>query len=220
MRITPTAAILGLLFAVCLLPTAMAGKVIDHGRHGDIDKVNGDIEIGKQSEAGNLETVNGDIEVDDGSKVGEMETVNGDIELGSNVSGDSAETVNGSISGKNGTQIAGNVETVNGGVRLADGSAARQVETVNGTIALDGTRVSHDIETVNGNIELSGSTKVSGAVIFRKPSGMGWFNNSKKPTLTVKAGVEVGSVILEREIDLQIDPAAKVGKIERRYDNK
>ncbi len=218
MRITPTAAIVALLMGISALP-ATAGKVIDNGRYGDIDKVNGDIEIGKNSEAGDLETVNGDIEVDDGSKVGEMETVNGDIELGANVSGRSAETVNGSISGKNGTVIDGNVETVNGGVQMGDGSSARQIETVNGKIELDGTHVAKDIETVNGNIDLSGKTRIDGAIVFRKPSGFGWGNN-KKPTLTIKSGVEVGSVVLEREVELNIDAGAKVGKIDRRYESK
>lgn len=217
MRFTPTAALVVLMIGVCAAP-AFAGKVIDNGRHGDIDKVNGDIEIGKNSEAGDLETVNGDIEVDDGSKVGQMETVNGDIELGANVSGHSAETVNGSITGKNGTVIQNEVETVNGGIRFGDGSSARQLETVNGTIELVGTHIAKDIETVNGNIEISGNSSVDGAIIFRKPSGWGWGNN-KKPKLTLKPGVVVGSVILEREVELDIE-GAKVGKIDRRYDSK
>ncbi len=219
MRITPTAAILGLLLTVCVLPAALAGKVIDHGRYGDVDKVNGDIEIGKQSEAGNLDTVNGDIEVDDGSTVGEMETVNGSIELGNTVTAKSAETVNGSIRGKTGTRIDGPVETVNGSVNLDNGSDVREVSTVNGDITLEGTRVARDIETVNGDVRLSGNSNVEGTVTFSKPSGWGWFNNSKKPKLIIAAGVTVNKVVLEREVELQIDAAAKVGTIDRRYES-
>jgi len=73
------------------------------------------------------------------------------------------------------------------------------------------------MELVNGRVELSGTTVLAGDLTVRKPTGMGigWGSNSnKKPVIVIGAGVEVrGRIVLEREVDLQIDPAARVGQI-------
>lgn len=217
MRLTPTAGILALMFCVCLIPVALAHDH-DDAQNGDISKVNGSIKVANNTHAGNIDTVNGDISVGDECQVGEVETVNGSIKIGSHVSAHHAETVNGDISGQDAVNFMEGVETVNGSIRLGTGSeVGKSLETVNGEINLDGTHINHDIETVNGNVHLQGNTVVDGTLTMRKPHGSHFCffscGDSKKPIVEIGAGVQVHEIVLEREVDLRIDPAAQVGKV-------
>lgn len=220
MRITPTTYLLAGLVLVGLMPLAMAHE---SGSLGDIDRVNGDIEIGVNSTAGDLDTVNGDIEVGKASKVGNADTVNGDIRLDSGASARSLDTVNGSIKAEQNVVVTGSVDTVNGNIRFDKGGRIEQnVETVNGDIRLDDTQIGHNIETVQGDIVLQGASVVTGSIVVHKNKSLVCLFgcDGDKPRIELAAGVQVGSIILEREVELAVNPAAKVGKIEKRYEKK
>lgn len=182
---------------------------------GDLSTVNGEIRVGPGARAGDVETVNGSIDLADQASVADVETVNGSVRGGAGVriEGD-LEAVNGSLRFGPGLRLAGDATTVNGSVEASQCEVGRDVETVNGTLRFDSCQLRGAMELVNGRVELSGTTVLAGDLTVRKPS-MGWGNsNNKKPVIVIGAGVEVrGRIVLEREVDLQIDPAARVGQI-------
>lgn len=181
---------------------------------GDLSSVNGEIRVGAGARAGDVETVNGSIDLGDQAVVADVETVNGSIRGGSGVriEGD-LEAVNGSLRFGPGLRLAGDATTVNGSIEASQCEVGRDVETVNGTLRFDGCQLRGAMELVNGRVELSGPTVLAGDLTVRKPSGMGWGSN-KKPVIVIGAGVELrGRIVLEREVELQIDPAARVGQI-------
>jgi DUF4097 and DUF4098 domain-containing protein YvlB len=183
----------------------------------DIDRVNGAIRTEAGVEYGDLETVNGSIRLASGASARSVETVNGSIVIEDQGRAGSAETVNGSITARNGASIQDNLSTVNGAISLAESSVAGgRVETVNGGIRLDFARVDGNIETVNGDIEVLAGSIVKGGIFVRKPSGS-WFNfnnNSRVPRVVIGANSVVeGELVFEREVELLVDPSAKIGKV-------
>jgi len=196
-------------------------QVEDNGKAGNLDSVNGGITVGNNAEAGNIDTVNGGIRVGKGSKVGKIDAVNGGISLDDGATAVSVDTVNGGFKGGTEVKILQSLESVNGGISLKAGSSiGRDIENVNGKIHLDGVSVAGNIDTVNGPIELKGATKVSGKLIVRKTQSNWcfWDCDSHKPIITIGPDVEVqGGLLLEREVELHIDPNAKIGPIEHAY---
>ena len=210
-------------FSSLLSTAAIAGtNVPDGGRMGDMDSVNGGFTIGDNAEVGNVDTVNGGIRVGKNSRVGKIDAVNGGISLGDGSSAINVDTVNGGFKGGENVKIERSIDSVNGGISLNNGSTiGEDIDNVNGKIYLNGVQVGGNIETVNGPIELTGATKVNGKLTIKKPGGWCFFDcDDRKPTVIIGANVEiVGGIVLEREVDLQLDPAAKVGNIEHKYKN-
>src|SRR5689334_13742047 len=102
--------------ALCLL---LAAATPAFAGDGDIDKVNGSIQLG------------------DGAHTGALETVNGSIRAGGGLVVDgSVETVNGSIFFDRGGRIAKGVSTVNGAIGLVDTDLGGGIDTVNGDITV------------------------------------------------------------------------------------
>lgn len=222
-RIAPLA--LAACVAWALASPAFAGK--------NVDRVFGSITAEAGEEYGSLDSVNGSITIRDGAKVRSADTVNGSIRIGSEAEVGSAETVNGSIRVGDRARVSV-VETVNGGIRIDDGAAIERhveavngsielgskaqvggdVENVNGRIELDDARVGGDVATTNGDITLRKGSVIAGDLRVHKPQGF-WFNgNSSKPRVTLEAGSEVkGNLVLDREVELVIEPGAKHGAI-------
>jgi cytoskeletal protein CcmA (bactofilin family) len=105
-------------------------------------------------------TLNKSIRVDAGGESSGASSVNGSITIGEKavVTGD-VETVNGSIRIDSGASIK-DASTVNGGVRLAEGVSAEDLSTVNGSIKVaESVTVNGAVEAVNGRINVEkGST--------------------------------------------------------------
>lgn len=104
---------------------------------------------------------NKDVHIEPGSQSGGHSTVNGSIEVGSGavVDGD-LETVNGSIRVDENARI-GNAKTVNGRIRLASGVTAGEIGSVNGSITVERDATLDDISVVNGRIELEAGAGVA-----------------------------------------------------------
>lgn len=105
------------------------------------------------------------VSIGEGETSGGESTVNGTIEVGRDavVNGD-LETVNGSIRIDANARVE-RVETVNGSVRLADGVSTTGVQSVNGAIDLGGeVTVDGEVSVVNGRIELGEGSRVASTV--------------------------------------------------------
>lgn len=98
--------------------------------------------------------INENVEIEPGSETGGHSSVNGSIDVGSDavVNGD-LETVNGSIRVDRNARIE-DAQTVNGRIRLGSGVTAGEVQSVNGSILVEQGATLEDISVVNGRIEL------------------------------------------------------------------
>ena len=107
-------------------------------------------------------TINKSIKIEAGGESGGATSVNGSITIGEDavVTGD-VQTVNGSIRVDSGARIQ-DASTVNGGVRLADGVQADDLSTVNGSIKVaESVTVDGEIEAVNGRISVENGSSVA-----------------------------------------------------------
>lgn len=200
---------LSLALALLILPCTASVHA-----EGDVDKINGSIQIKNGEQAGDLTTVNGGIRIDAAGRAAKVSTVNGGVRLGSQARAASVETVNGGIGLDQGAQVAGTVTTVNGGIRL-DKSAdvGGRAETVNGRISLDAAHVGGGIETVGGDIEIGADSRVEGGIVVKKPSGWSW-GRSSKPRIVIGPRATVqGTLDFEREVELFVSDSATVGTI-------
>ncbi|MEM7612173.1 MAG: hypothetical protein AAF270_10860 [Pseudomonadota bacterium] len=114
---------------------------------GDLETVNGSISIAENVQAGAVESVNGRIQIDRGADIASSETVNGRNSIGpdSRVAGD-VSTVNGLISVGSGSEVGGDISAVNGKIRLNNVMVNGNVENINGGMELkDGTRVAQSV---------------------------------------------------------------------------
>lgn len=105
--------------------------------------------------------LNESIDIEPGSETGGHSTVNGSITVGSDavVNGD-LETVNGSIRVDENATVE-DVQTVNGRIRLAAGVTAGEVQSVNGSVSAEQEATLEDISVVNGKIELQARARVA-----------------------------------------------------------
>ncbi|MEM1182028.1 MAG: hypothetical protein AAGM22_27015 [Acidobacteriota bacterium] len=146
---------------------------------GSLTSVNGSITVGSQAKVkGNAQTVNGSIRVGDGTAIGDVSTVNGSIRVNDQV------------------QVSGSLESVNGAIETGAGtSVGGDVQTINGQVRLKGTAVDGGIETHNGSIILSEGSRVSRSVRIKGEQKLG-------STSTIEVQLTGGSVI---EGDLIVD---------------
>ena len=107
-------------------------------------------------------SVNKSVKVPDGAQADGASSVNGSVTVGTyaTINGD-LETVNGSIKVGEGTTLF-DAETVNGSLRVGDSVRARNLETVNGKIQV-GTNVTieGEVTAVNGQIEIREGSQVA-----------------------------------------------------------
>lgn len=91
-------------------------------------------------------------------------SVNKSIKIEDGATSDGASSVNGSVTvGANAT-VTGRLNTVNGKIRIGEGSVIENAETVNGGIRLDDNVRARDLETVNGAIRLGENVGIDGRV--------------------------------------------------------
>ena len=211
-------ALLGLMLALPAAASINKSIKIAPGESSDgASSVNGSVTVGTGAVVtGDVSTVNGTIRIADNAQVKDVSTVNGALRLGSGVSAGSLETVNGSIRAADNCQLDGSVEAVNGSIKLGNGTRVSDgVANVNGTIELLGVDVGGNLETVNGDVELLQGSTLRGDLVIEKPSGWGWNNSKKrKPRVIIGPGsVVVGTIELEREVELYINETAQVGGV-------
>ena len=103
----------------------------------DLSTVNGGISLEDGASVRDAETVNGGIKAGDKVAARGLETVNGGVRVGrqARLSG-GINTVNGSIFVDRGGEIGKGVETVNGAIGLVGTDVAGDIETVNGDITV------------------------------------------------------------------------------------
>jgi hypothetical protein len=108
--------------------------------------------------------LNENIDIAPGSESGGKSTVNGSITVGSEavVNGD-LETVNGSIRIDEGARV-GDAQTVNGKIRLASGVTAGGIQSVNGAVTVERDSTLDDIDVVNGEIRIEAGVRVASDV--------------------------------------------------------
>jgi DUF4097 and DUF4098 domain-containing protein YvlB len=204
------------LFVLLPLLVFTTACVAGDDSDGDMNKVNGSIQVDAGSPLHDASTVNGSIRLADGARVADASTVNGSITLGDHASAKSADTVNGSIRLDNGAQIAKGIESVNGALTLAPGAdVAGHVSNVNGHIVVNGAHVGGGIETVGGDMDITGNARVDGGILVHKPD-TGWFHFGTEhvPVVTIGPGATVnGTLKFEREVKLYVSDRAHVGQI-------
>jgi DUF4097 and DUF4098 domain-containing protein YvlB len=211
---------LALLLAVPVYGASVNKSInIDAGSESDgASTVNGSISVGEGAVVtGSLSTVNGKIRVDNDARIEDAVTVNGSLTLYDNVAANDLETVNGSVNVGEGGQVSGEIDAVNGRIKLAKGTVvAGSVGNVNGSIEIQGSEVGGDVSTVSGSVDLSGASTVKGNIVVEKPSM--WkssSNNNKPPVVVIGPGsVVVGSIVLERKVELYISESAEIGGVE------
>lgn len=180
----------------------------------DISKVNGSISVQAGQTAGELDTVNGSIRVGDGATVTDAETVNGSVSVGDDVTIESIETVNGSIDVGARTRVAKDVGAVNGRVSLGDGAQVLgNLENVNGELRLTRAHVSGRVKTTSGGINVGADSRIDGGILVDKPSG--WFSSSgKPPRIEIGPRAVIGGTLeFRREVELYVSDSARIGTI-------
>jgi hypothetical protein len=110
--------------------------------------------------------------------------------------------------------FADGIETVNGGIELADDAASLgKIETVNGRIELGArAQANAGIELVNGGVELKQAARVTGDIVVKKPGGMGWFSQKQKPPRVILGPDSVvnGNLVFEHDVELYMHTSAKI----------
>lgn len=201
------------LAALALL-TGVAGQA--HADDGNIDKVNGAIEIQARQHAGTLSTVNGAIRLDNGAVVKTAHTVNGSIRSGDGVSTAGISTVNGAIQMGADNRVDGKVHAVNGSITLGHGTrVSGHVANVNGHIDIRGATLQDGLETTAGSIDIGRGSHVDGGLVVNKPSH-GWFHfgHSQPPVVVIGPGAVVkGTLDFRREVKLYVSKDASIGPV-------
>ncbi len=182
---------------------------------GDVSSVNGSITIQDGATAEDVQTVNGSVTIEDRVTVRGIDTVNGGIRLGDQVKAESVETVNGRISVGEGSQVSGDITAVNGSIELEKNADVRgRVENVNGSMQFDAAHVGGGLKTTNGSITVNSGSRIEGGILVKKPQNTGWFNNQKRPTITIGPNAVVeGNLKFEHEVDLFVSDRAKIGPV-------
>ncbi len=177
--------------------------------------VNGSITVGSDAVVkGSLDTVNGTIRVEENATIEDAQTINGSLRVASGCSSTDLSSVNGSIRIGEKVTVNGEVSVVNGKISLDEGTQVRDdVSNVNGEISVAGATIGGDLSTVNGDISLTNGAVLKGDLIVEKPGGWGNSNN-RKPRIVIGPGSKVvGSIELEREVELFISDSAEVGDV-------
>jgi hypothetical protein len=90
--------------------------------------------------------------------------VNKSINIGAGSQSDGASTINGSITVGSGATVTGDLETVNGAIRIDEDAVIEDAETVNGAIKIASGVNAEDIEGVNGAIRIGKNVTIAGEI--------------------------------------------------------
>lgn len=212
--------VIGILaFAIIGLCSACVIVISDDGRaHGNADDtgdhstVNRSIRIDAGRSVGDLDSVNGSIEIGDHVRAESVETVNGSIRIGGGVSIGRLEAVNGAIESGPRLQIRDGIETINGSITLDEGSVVGgDIETVNGHIRLNRTRVGGMIDTIWSDID-TGRDSVIGSILVERPGGRS--GRQKPPKVVIGPGTVVeGPMRFEHPVRLSVHETAQIHEV-------
>ena len=202
--------------AIFMLAALTAGLPLLASAHqGDIDKVNGSVQVEAGQQAGDVSTVNGAVRVGNGATVEKASTVNGAVELGDHAQASKLGTVNGAITLGAASKVSGEVSAVNGRIHLAKAAeVGGKLGNVNGAIVLDEAHVAGGIETVDGDVTIGANSRVEGGL--RVNADHSWFHmSSRKPRIVIGPHATVaGTLEFKREVDLYVSDSATIGKVE------
>jgi len=201
--------------AIFMLAALTAGLPLLASAHqGDIDKVNGSVQVEAGQQAGDVSTVNGAVRVGNGATVEKASTVNGAVELGDHAQASKLGTVNGAITLGAASKVSGEVSAVNGRIHLAKAAeVGGKLGNVNGAIVLDEAHVAGGIETVDGDVTIGANSRVEGGILVDKPSG--WFHfNRRTPVIVIGPHAVVqGTLEFRREVVLKVSNSAQIGPV-------
>jgi ethanolamine utilization microcompartment shell protein EutS len=91
-------------------------------------------------------------------------SVNKSITIDAGSESDGATSVNGSITVGDDAVVTGDLDTVNGKIRIGDNARIEDASTVNGSIRVGNKVVADSLETVNGSIEVGEAGQISGNI--------------------------------------------------------
>ena len=91
-------------------------------------------------------------------------SINRSIEIGAGSQSGGQSSVNGSISVGRGAVVTGDLETVNGAIRIDDDAQVEDLQTVNGSIKLGNNVIADSINGVNGSIRLGTNAMIKGEI--------------------------------------------------------
>lgn len=91
-------------------------------------------------------------------------TINKSVKIAAGSESDGASSVNGSVTVGAGAVVNGDVETVNGTIRIDENATIRDAETVNGTLRVAAGVKAESLATVNGAIRIDENVTVDGSV--------------------------------------------------------
>ncbi len=90
--------------------------------------------------------------------------VNKSVKVPDGGTADGASSVNGSVTVGTYATIGGDLETVNGSIRIGEGTTLRDAGTVNGSLRVGNSVRARNLETVNGKIQVGADVTVEGEV--------------------------------------------------------
>ena len=90
--------------------------------------------------------------------------INKNINIDAGSQAEGASTVNGSITVGSGATVAGDLETVNGSIRIEENAVIENAETVNGSVKVASGVKAEDIGSVNGAIRIGEKVTIKGEV--------------------------------------------------------
>lgn len=91
-------------------------------------------------------------------------SVNKSVKIGAGESSGGESSVNGSIAVGRGAIVTGDLDTVNGRIRVEADARVEDVSTVNGSLDIDNGAVTEDLSTVNGGIDVGENVTVNGEI--------------------------------------------------------
>ncbi len=91
-------------------------------------------------------------------------SINKSIRIEDGATADGASSVNGSVTVGMSAVVTGNVDTVNGTIRIGDNAQIERASTVNGSLRVGSNVTTRGLETVNGAIRVQGGTTIDGSV--------------------------------------------------------
>jgi cytoskeletal protein CcmA (bactofilin family)/ethanolamine utilization microcompartment shell protein EutS len=91
-------------------------------------------------------------------------SINKSINIDAGSESDGATSVNGSITVGEGAVVSGDINTVNGKVRIGDDARVEDASTVNGSMKLGDNVTASSLETVNGSITVGQGGEIGGEI--------------------------------------------------------
>ena len=201
--------------ALLLAALALGLPSLVMAQSGDIDKINGSVQVTAGQSAGAVSTVNGSVHINAGAHARNASTVNGSIQLDEHATADALNTVNGSITLGADSRVKGAATSVNGRMQLAPGAeVGGKLSNVNGTITLDRAHVGGGIATVSGNITVGADSRVEGGILVNKLTG--WFHWNTTPPLIIIGphAVVQGTLEFRRAVVLKVSDSAQIGPVQ------